>query len=86
MYFYMLITGKILKTFSHVQFLHKMANLCMESVKPCCFIDKYHRSTMKPFFFKVSFISHVLLYADFGKNTQKILARKVFTYFLFSCK
>jgi len=36
---------------------------------------------MKSFFFKVGVVSHVFLYADFRKNTQKILARKVFTYF-----
>jgi len=34
---------------------------------------------MKSFFFKVSFVSYVILYADVGKNTQKILARIVFT-------
>jgi len=27
----------------------------------------------------VIFVSYVLLYADFGKNTQKVLARTVFT-------
>jgi len=26
----------------------------------------------------VSFVSYVLLYADFGKNTQQILSRTVF--------
>ena len=31
------------------------------------------------FFFKVSVVSYVFLYADFGKNTQKILAHTVFT-------
>jgi len=36
---------------------------------------------MKSFFFKVSVVSCVFLYADFGKNTQNILAQKVFTYF-----
>jgi len=36
---------------------------------------------MKYIFFKVSVVSFVFLYADFGENTQKILARKVFTYF-----
>jgi len=35
---------------------------------------------MKSFFFKVSLVSYVLLYADYGKNTQKILAQEVFTY------
>jgi len=34
---------------------------------------------IKSFFFKVSFVSYVLLYADFGKNTQKFMARTVFT-------
>ena len=34
---------------------------------------------MKSFFFKVSFVSYLHLYADFGKNTLKILARTVFT-------
>jgi len=34
---------------------------------------------MKSFFFKVSVISCVFLYADFGENTQKILVRTVFT-------
>jgi len=34
---------------------------------------------MKSFFFKVSFVSCVLLHTVFGKNTQKILARTVFT-------
>ena len=34
---------------------------------------------MKSFFFKVSVVSYVLLYSDFGKNTQKILACTVFT-------
>jgi len=34
---------------------------------------------MKSFFSKVSFVSYVFLYADFGKNIQKILARTVFT-------
>jgi len=36
---------------------------------------------MKSFFFKVGVVSCVFLYADFGKNTQTILARKVFAYF-----
>jgi len=31
---------------------------------------------MKSFFFKVSVLSYVILYADFEKNTQKILARR----------
>jgi len=31
------------------------------------------------FFFKVSFVSYVFLYTDFGKNTQKILARTFLT-------
>ena len=30
-------------------------------------------------FFKVSVVAYVFLYADFGRNTQKILARTVFT-------
>ena len=34
---------------------------------------------MKSFFFNVGVISYVLLYADIGKNTQKILTRTVFT-------
>jgi len=36
---------------------------------------------MKSFFFKVRVVScvDIFLYADFGKNTQKILARAVFT-------
>jgi len=34
---------------------------------------------MKSFVFKVSVISYVFLYADFGKNTKKLLARTVFT-------
>jgi len=51
----------------------------MERVKPGCFIDKCHRSMMKSFFFKVSFVSYVFLYTDFGKNTQEILARTAFT-------
>jgi len=34
---------------------------------------------MKSFFFKVSVVSYVFLYADFGKNTQKIMARTIFT-------
>ena len=34
---------------------------------------------MKYFFYKASFVSFVLLNADFGKNTQKILAHKAFT-------
>jgi len=34
---------------------------------------------MKSFFFKVSFVSYVFLYADFWKNTQEILAHTVFT-------
>jgi len=34
---------------------------------------------MKSFFFKVSFVSDVLLYADFGKNTKKFLAHTDFT-------
>ena len=50
----------------------------MERVKPGCFIDKCHRSMMKYFFFKVSFVSYVFLYTDFGENTQKILAHTVF--------
>jgi len=40
MYFYTLISGKILKKFWHVQFLHKIKNLYMERVKPGRFIDK----------------------------------------------
>jgi len=36
---------------------------------------------MKSFFFKVSVVFYVFLYAAFGENTQKILAQKVFTYF-----
>ena len=51
----------------------------MKMVKPGCFIDKQHRSMTQSFFFKVSFVSYVTLYADIGKNTQKILARAVFT-------
>jgi len=39
MYFDTLISEKILKKFWHVQFSHKMENLCMERVKPGCFID-----------------------------------------------
>jgi len=38
MYFYTLISGKILKTFWHIQFLQKMENLCMDRVKPGRFI------------------------------------------------
>ena len=34
---------------------------------------------MKSFFFKVRVVSCVFLYADFGENTQKILARTDFT-------
>jgi len=34
------ISGKILKKFWHVQFLHKMENLCMGRVKPGRFVDK----------------------------------------------
>jgi len=33
---------------------------------------------MKCFYFKVSVASYVVLYADFGETTQKILARTVF--------
>jgi len=32
---------------------------------------------MTSFFSKVSFVSYVFLYADFGKNTQKILEHKM---------
>src|SRR6218665_3838786 len=39
-FLYTLISGKILKQFWHVQFLHKMENLCLERVNPGCFIDK----------------------------------------------
>jgi len=34
---------------------------------------------MKSFFFKVSFISYVVLYTDSGKILKKILARTGFT-------
>jgi len=34
---------------------------------------------LKSFFFKVSVVSYVFLYADFGKKPQKILARTDFT-------
>src|SRR6218665_3956350 len=37
------------------------------------------RSMMKCFFFKVSVVSYVFLYADFWKNTQTILAHTVLT-------
>jgi len=41
---------------------------------------------VKSFFFKVSVVSYVFLYADLGKNTHKMLARKVFTYFFNFCE
>jgi len=36
---------------------------------------------IKSFFFKVSVVYYVVLQANFSKNTQKSLARKLFTYF-----
>ena len=50
----------------------------MEKVKPGCVIDKPHRSMTKSFLFKVSVVSCVLLYPDFGENTRNILERTVF--------
>ena len=38
------------------------------------------RSMMKCFFFKVSVVSYVFLYANFGKSTQKILAHADSSY------
>ena len=40
---------------------------------------------MTYFFFKVSVVSYVILYADFGKNTEKILAHTVFTQIVNLC-
>jgi len=33
---------------------------------------------MKSFFFKVRFVCYAFLYTDFGKITQKMLARTIF--------
>ena len=119
MYFYTLISGKIIKKFWHVQFLHKSSNTGwwwnLLSLKWVLFLmyfihwfrEKYSKNSgtysfytkwriyvwkglslvillisntgwwWRLFLFKVSFVSYVPVYADFGENIQKILARTV---------
>src|SRR6218665_626400 len=61
---------------THHQLEHHMSDLMAQLLN--IFIE-ITQVCDESFFFKVRVVSYVFPYADFGKNTQKILARTVFT-------
>ena len=70
MYFYTLISRKILKDFWDVQFYTKWGIYVWKGLSLVVLLIS-NTGRLKSFFFNVSIVSYVFLYADFGKINQQ---------------